>query len=228
MTSSIKMNKIAIIGDLHGKYSKYLDIIKNYEYSIQVGDFGFNYRCLDQIDPLRHIFIPGNHDNYDALFHIPHYRGDFGQLFKLSESFNPFFIRGAFSIDGEYRRQAEMAGGPKTWWKEEELTRQQMELCVAQYEKTKPQLVVSHDCPLSISRRFSNSPILKNYGFDPETFQTNTGLLLEELFRIHQPRMWIFGHHHKHYDEVVNGCRFVCLRELEVLEIENIYTTDFF
>lgn len=33
-----------LIGDVHGKYGQYLNIIKNHEESIQLGDFGFGLK----------------------------------------------------------------------------------------------------------------------------------------------------------------------------------------
>ena len=76
-----KKDHLRIIGDVHGwidkkyphKYSykhstSYLDITKGCEYSIQLGDMGFNYKPLQKLKPRgHHIFFPGNHDNYDSL-----------------------------------------------------------------------------------------------------------------------------------------------------------------
>ena len=43
------MNKITVIGDVHGKYDRYHKIIRQseyYPYTVQLGDFGFKYDTL--------------------------------------------------------------------------------------------------------------------------------------------------------------------------------------
>jgi hypothetical protein len=47
-------------------------------------------------------------------------------------------------------------------------------------------------------------------------FQQNTGWALQELFNIHQPKYWYFGHYHNSWSMIINGTRFKCLNELEV------------
>ena len=71
---------LTIIGDCHGKYDKYKEIVNNTKFSIQLGDFGFNYSILDEIDPSCHKIVAGNHDNYDKMENYPHFCGDFGIL----------------------------------------------------------------------------------------------------------------------------------------------------
>jgi len=44
------MTKITFIGDVHGRIPEYLDLIKDCEYSIQLGDMGFDYSLLKNID----------------------------------------------------------------------------------------------------------------------------------------------------------------------------------
>jgi hypothetical protein len=41
------------------------------------------------------------------------------------------------------------------------------------------------------------------------------------MFELHQPKLWVFGHYHTDYDEVIQGTRFVCVnkdiyRDLEI------------
>ena len=64
------MKNVTLIGDLHGKYKRYHEIIREkdrHPYTIQLGDFGFDYRTLDNVDPKNHVFIGGNHENYDKI-----------------------------------------------------------------------------------------------------------------------------------------------------------------
>jgi hypothetical protein len=44
--------------------------------------------------------------------------------------------------------------------------------------------------------------------------------MLEELFNIHKPELWVFGHYHVSRTVEEQGTRFVCLNELETLDVE--------
>ena len=55
--------KVRIIGDVHGKYGEYLHLTDDAEYSIQLGDMGFSYNHMKELNPLNHTFFGGNHDN---------------------------------------------------------------------------------------------------------------------------------------------------------------------
>ena len=67
-------NKLLIIGDVHGKFGQYEDIIENYSgRSIQVGDFGFKLPHewhLENVNPFMHKINFGNHDDYSFLNYI--------------------------------------------------------------------------------------------------------------------------------------------------------------
>jgi Icc-related predicted phosphoesterase len=43
---------------------------------------------------------------------------------------------------------------------------------------------------------------------------------LHMMFQEHQPKLWVFGHHHQSKDVQINGTRFVCLNELETMTLE--------
>ena len=51
------MNTLRLIGDVHGKYDAYLDLIKEADYSIQLGDLGLDYFFLSQVDYKKHKLI---------------------------------------------------------------------------------------------------------------------------------------------------------------------------
>lgn len=188
--------KLRLIGDVHGHYRRYLELIKDVEYSIQLGDFGFDYKCLDAVDPTRHKIVLGNHDNYARA--PLHSLGNYG-LQTLGE-FTFFFIRGAYSIDLMYRTPY------LSWWPTEQLTTLQGEECVKAFDAFKPNLVLSHDCPLSIYPH-----ILAN----PHYIQDNwTAQFLEECLQRHQPVQWVFGHHHRSWSVQLGITSFRCLDEL--------------
>jgi hypothetical protein len=101
-------NIIRLLGDVHYKVPSYMNLIKDAEYSIQLGDWGFNYSQLNKVDDTHHKILAGNHDNYDNMDRFPHFLGDFG-VYSVG-GYDFFFIRGAFSVDKKYRI-------PKiSWW----------------------------------------------------------------------------------------------------------------
>ena len=57
------MSIVRIVGDVHGKFDGYINLIKDCEYSLQVGDMGFNYEQLSALNPSKHQFMGGNQDN---------------------------------------------------------------------------------------------------------------------------------------------------------------------
>jgi len=231
------MPKLRLIGDVHGFYDAYIPIAEEADYSIQVGDMGFSYAPLINMDYKRHKFIGGNHDNYDEYYEkystfnkandkyiesSPVLKGkwgicDFGTANHGGLDF--FFVRGGFSIDWRMRLNSYFRGGMKTYWDNEELCLEDMEMCLAEYKKTKPDFVISHEAPRSVSKRVGNNEILMRFGYNPETFSTRTGELLEAMFQAHQPKYWRFGHFHRSWSDDINGTNFRCLNELEFEEI---------
>ncbi len=203
------MKTLTIIGDVHGKVEHYKQIIDNCEFSICVGDFGFkkewewlsNY--LNELDHCKREFQShwvnmGNHDYLPWLYS--------SYSTKNTTYFNNesiFTIRGADSIDKHLRREG------TDWFPNEELNYQEQLEAFDFYSKVKPKIVISHDCPQSVMERL--------FGY-PEKSQTRQ--MLQAMFEEHQPDLWVFGHHHKSKDEMINGTRFVCLSELETLTIK--------
>ena len=214
---------LRIIGDCHGKFNHYLKLARESKYSVQLGDFGFGdcWRQLNSsgLNPENHKIVAGNHDSYSAARHSPFYLGDFGTHELDSKKF--FFIRGAISLDRVYRIGEELSGGPKTWWSEEELNFKEMLECAEVYAAIKPDFVLSHAPPGVICDRIHGNKhtILQKFKFH-FGFKENTSLLGDHLLSIHKPKLWVFGHHHKTYNEVYDGTEFRCLAELETFDIQ--------
>lgn len=193
---------ITVIGDVHGKYDRYHKIIRRTEdhpYTVQLGDFGFRYDTLDNVDSTKHLIIPGNHDNYDRCYNYPHFLGDYGYTSLNKVEF--FYYRGAYSIDRQYRTVG------IDWWEKEQVSIDQFMEARELYREIKPDLVITHDAPESIV------PYLLPPG--SRLYQNTTGWALNELFNIHQPKRWRFGHFHKSWNMTINGTDFRCLNELE-------------
>jgi hypothetical protein len=199
-------NSITLIGDVHGKYKRYHEIIREkdrHPYTIQLGDFGFDYGTVFNVDDQKHKIIGGNHDHYDRIIHIPHYLGDFG--YSCLNGVNFFYYRGAYSIDRQYRTVG------IDWWEQEQVTIDQFMKARELYRSTKPKIVISHDCPDDIGFRMLE-PHQKKY-------ENITGWALQELLNIHQPELWIFGHWHNSKTIQYGNTKFICLNELETLQI---------
>lgn len=204
-----------VIGDLHGQWMRHLQLIQNCDYSLQLGDCGFDYKYLidNHIDPDYHKVFFGNHDDYNKFHQSPHNLGDFGKYELGGVKF--FFMRGGFSIDRKYRTIG------IDWWAEEELSREKMEEAIELYEQVKPEIVITHECPREIANLIGNPNILREFGFDPNTFTTRTSETLQIMFEKHQPKNWTFGHYHKSWTSEVNGTIFRCLNELETYILDD-------
>jgi len=196
-----------LIGDVHGKYKRYHEIIREkdrHPYTIQLGDFGFDYDTLKNVDPKHHVFIGGNHDNYDKVKDYPNYLGDFGYTVNFN-GLDFFYYRGAYSIDKMYRTIG------IDWWEQEQVTVEEFEKAKQLYGSIKPDIVLTHDCPESLTSYLLPA--------GNKIYQNLTGYALQELFQIHQPKIWVFGHYHISWNMKINGTEFTCLNELETKKI---------
>jgi hypothetical protein len=199
---------IRIIGDLHGAIShrikgrSYFNLIAKAEYSVQLGDAGFPHKFIPDfhkkmasVDETKHVIVLGNHDDYNNR--VANALCDFGVYnFPLKNGkFEFFYIRGAYSPD----RASRLIG--VDWWEEEQLTDEQGWDAIALYEKTKPQIIMTHDCPEEILHIF--------YGGDCKIDRTNR--ILQTCFEINRPKIWIFAHHHRNWKHDYKDTTFVCL-----------------
>jgi len=205
---------LRVIADIHGKYIPYAKIVQKADKeglcTLQLGDFGFSYGIFKHhnIDPNRHTFIGGNHDNYSILLDKqkcpPHYLGDFGEK-TLPGCPTFFFVRGAFSIDKVYRVEG------KDLWAEEELSYQQCVDAFDLYNKLKPSLVATHDCPQEV--------LLSVYPGGNNIARSKTGQLLQAMFDAHKPNVWVFGHHHLDIRTEIKHTQFICRAELSHIDL---------
>jgi hypothetical protein len=193
-----------IIGDVHGHYYKYHNIIKECEYSIQLGDFGFDYITLLYVNPTHHKIIPGNHDNYDIIHSYPHIlQDDFGITELDDLRFG--YIRGAESVDRMYRTEG------VSWWKDEEMTYKRGCECINFFKHNHVNMILSHDCPFFVVPSVITNPY--------KTTSSTTNSILDGVFEVCKPSRWFFGHHHNIFSQIIEGCHFRCLNELEFADI---------
>jgi len=207
------------IGDCHGKVEKLLRIIHQFPKEaqfFQLGDMGLGFRgvFLPHIDNLK--FIRGNHDSPQQCQAHPCYAGEFG----YDADTGIFWIGGAWSIDAAYRVEG------VSWWRDEELSQEQLEAAIELYIKVKPKLVVSHEAPSEAAKTLLNAAIVGNPGGEQAYFgakfgcvDTRTSKALQRMFDTHKPDQWIFGHYHFDKTFELEGCQFTCLAELSVKEV---------
>lgn len=201
------------IGDVHGKFRRYAQIIASRSNSIQVGDMGVGFRRPDdgrrhRNPPLGmmiaggHRFIRGNHDNPGECRRHPQWIPD-GRI-----EGEMMLIGGAFSDDSHWRTEG------CNWWADEELTAPDLAALVHAYTAQRPRILVTHDCPAVMAARMYK---LLNEAMPAPS---RTQRALQTMFEAHQPEFWLFGHYHLSTDWVAEGTRFVCLAELEAREFE--------
>lgn len=194
------MRLVRFIGDIHSRFNDYLPLLGDHP-SIQVGDFGIGFRDnpTDYYDVTRHKFARGNHDDPAGCRLEPNWIPD-GTTYE-----GVFVVGGAQSTDQHLRTEG------KDWWPDEQLSHEQLWAIADTYEQLKPQVVVSHDAPEPITH------YMKGYW---DWNVTRTQQALTGLLSLHRPKVWLFGHYHKSYDETIDGCRFICLNINEYIDLD--------
>jgi len=150
-----------------------------------------------QDDPVVYEFshMPPNHLGNFGVWNIPGVK----PIEDLSGSI--FYVRGAWSIDGRWRRSVASGG----WFPREQLSMAEGTRALEMYEKLKPDFVVTHQAPTSAQK------FLRLLYGDGKSIQTQTGTLLDLMHNIHQPKLWVFGHYHQFAAFEHRGTHFVCL-----------------
>lgn len=253
---------LRVIGDVHGTSTNientwprrrftiepnrnmkvYKQLCAEAEYSIQIGDLGYKYDYISDIDQERHRFFMGNHDGYNDP-PPKNCLGDFG-IIKIPNFPKMFFFRGAFSLD--YKHWDNLG----LWSPTEQLSQKQGIEALELYAKEKPKIVLSHDCPHNVAkwltvRRQDGSYFAQEFGYEVDSYgrlkgYNNTGHLLDQAYEIHQPELWIFGHWHRNWCKVVDPagramnvtnkdgkyprrpCYFRCLGELSYIDFGQV------
>lgn len=206
------MTVIRFVGDIHGKYRSYMDLIAGMDASVQIGDFGIGFAgvCYEEKDRIinehvagsRHRFIRGNHDNPARCRQMHGYIAD-GTIEN-----DVMYIGGAWSIDRNTRCEG------VDWWRDEELSYEELERLINIVEVTQPRVLITHDGPSSITYENFTKPRGWTH------FKTRTGEAFEEMFQVCKPELHIFGHWHIDTDIIVDGTRFICLGELSHIDID--------
>ena len=210
------MTKTRFIGDVHGYKNELALVLNNIPDNVtsvvQVGDMGvgmgqsdyWHESLEDMLQAVNGRFIRGNHDSPSQCKEMHTWIND-GRIEN-----DVMFIGGAWSIDYQWRTEG------LDWWRDEELSTEQFYGLISVYNYVRPRVMVTHDCPLSVSNKLF---IERGKSFSGAQYKTRTGSALEEMFSIHKPALWLFGHWHCNTDEVIDGTRFICLNELSYADI---------
>lgn len=193
---------------MHGKQRSYSHLLKAIAHkykgqdvrTIQLGDMGLGFVEVPYRGP-KHMFIRGNHDDPALCKVHGNYLGDYG-IIDL-EGLKTFYLGGGMSIDWRYR----ILG--KTWWKEEELSYPELAKAIEMFEQEKPDVVLSHEAPYEI-------PIVGSHHYND---RSRTATALQQMWDIHKPKHWFFGHHHIPFSVEIEGTEFICLPELHYIEM---------
>lgn len=196
--------KIAFISDIHGNYDVYREICKEHDYTIQLGDFGLGFEKWNKeetpyITPElhNHRFIRGNHDSPLKCTKHPNWIPD-GTIEEI-DGLKFMFVGGAWSIDAVYRKEGE------SWWPDEECSEEKLALYAKWFAEEKPDVMVTHDCPLYIAKKYC-------LGAHKPSYPNRTSRALEAMHLSHKPKLWVFGHWHLDLDFCHDGTRFLCSR----------------
>lgn len=235
---TIEDKRVLILGDTHGDLGHLIwaiDKAKAFDCDeiVQVGDFGYwehtheGGRFLDKLDGklsqagFKLHWIDGNHENHTVLRlnygpggnrHLPTPEG----FWEIRPNINyiprgtrwewggvSFLgIGGAYSIDKDYRKPG------KSWWPEEMITDDEVQLCV---EGGPVDVVISHDVPkfVDLYPHLANVGITRPWKWDEDSLANRQQL--SEVYDAVKPQKWIHGHYHLRYTETVDGCKFTGL-----------------
>lgn len=177
-----------------------------------LGDFGLTFfgdpeegYWLDWLDsrPWTTLFIDGNHENFDRLYSYPvkeRFGGPVGvlrpsviHLRKRGHIYNIagrscWCFGGAYSVDKARRLPG------RSWWPEEEASREEMEYGFETLKKAgwRVDYMLTHDCPQGVAEK-----LLQDRRDGSYIVESKTGRYLEKVAEEARPqKKWYFGHHH--------------------------------
>lgn len=217
------MNKIYVMGDIHGLFGKLNTFIskKRPDIILQCGDWGyfpkeFNRSYLDSMgnrrtwnvdikSPCTKIhFAPGNHEDWEALnkltnnelWHNVFYQPK-GSTLRLPDGRNVLFMGGAYSIDSAYRTAGH------DWFPADERVNQKD---INNLPDMKIDMVVSHTAP----KEFVIKDSRKELRLIPDSSREGLSYILNK----YRPKRWFFGHFHTFQKGLYNDCYWTALGDL--------------
>lgn len=220
------MTTVRYVGDIHGEVDKYVEQVGDAELSVQIGDFGIGFRYgRDQIlngsvaypasayvhtpqhylDPTKHRFIRGNHDDPSESRAVAGNIAD--GSYEMIDGHKVLYIGGARSIDAAQRVENQ------SWWRDEELNQAQLNDLIDRAMVEQPEVMITHEAPEFLVSMLQLKSMVKG------NFPSITRQAFEALLYYTKPKLWIFGHWHQSLDYSYKGTRFICLDILETIDI---------
>jgi Icc-related predicted phosphoesterase len=80
------------------------------------------------------------------------------------------------------------------------------------YMMTKPKIMITHECPEAVAAILSNEMKFADGSRTRQAFNS--------MWENWKPKLWIFGHWHQSFDKVILDTRFICLNELEFVDVD--------
>lgn len=212
------MPRLGFFGDTHGYIDDaeiILDFFKSNDVDevISVGDWGFNLSAkvnlvyeLDLMLSNRDMkmrFIDGNHDNHIVLRAFGKHESNVtenitymhrGSIFTYDDGITIGFLGGAPSIDKRYRLENNLH-----WFKEEEITDDDVNEFIRNTVDKKIDIVVTHDAPKLPQTIY---PIKD----DIEFFNSSQASLskVKQIVDHAKPKLLIHGHYHRYYNDKID------------------------
>lgn len=210
------MKRITFLGDLHCDQNYKPLFLPN---CVQLGDLcllGYNGWSFPEGDkrylPGKRFFLDGNHDRLDKL------NPDAPEPYSVAENLiyiprgyvdgKVLFIGGADSIPPD--RALRTPG--IDWFDTEAISQQQFERIMSIGKEI--EVIVSHSCPLFVASEM----FMNKFGVS-SVFKLPSEITFNAIFKKLKPKLWVYGHLHKHFDKVIKDCRFICLNIAEHIEL---------
>lgn len=200
------MSKTRIFGDIHGDIPFVVENRLIGHKNIIVGDVGVGFVGQNELDLLTENgihFIRGNHDDPSACRKQPNYIPD------GTYEDGVMFIGGAYSIDHAWRIEG------VSWWRDEELSMNELQDMIDIYLELKPRVMITHEIPECVADR-----LCQWRGYKKFSDGSRTRKAFEEMFMMHKPELWFAGHWHVSYSENLLGTRFIVLNINEYMDVE--------
>jgi hypothetical protein len=224
----IMTNRIGLLGDTHGNANVVLNALKRFFVEdvtdiVQVGDFGFwpgkhGATFLTYVNNLlakngQTIYVvPGNHEDYTYLRTL-NVREDGWAEAKSHILVAPrghrwewegrtfVALGGAPSVDRAYRLRMMRTQGQPVWWKEEAITREDMDKTM---EGGYADIMIAHDAPYGV-RQIENYIAGNPNGFEEEdlAYALQGRQDMAEVVDVVRPILFFHGHYHKRISDKI-------------------------
>ncbi len=213
------MGKTLFLGDIHSDFLTFerfaffaLELWPDIERVVQIGDFGlwpdFSIAHWYQKSnlPIPVEFIDGNHEDFRYLVHgtrspfrpSPLYDATYLSRGYARDGF--LYMGGATSVDRDYRKPG------FDWFAEENITTDDLKAALESIRKTPIHTIVAHETTEGAFHLIKKP----HWPMGDANRQ-----LLDEIFQAAHPRLYVHGHLHFHAAYEHQGCRFVCLQNLD-------------